>query len=182
MVDLKNIDGNQIVSNKGYWYKISLADGSELGLGDIYQGNYPSGKPPPNGRTLVKVVPAGQGMVFAYQRFDGDNRSNQGWPIGDKGYLRGLQVTPEGGEIVKNISLSWEPAKLCLYDDNTNYGIVAEQLPGNRAALYAYDQDGTVCGLRVVPGGNVIAHKSTHALALDCQIVKVGTNRSTGAW
>lgn len=77
--DLKDSDGNQIVSNKGYWYTITLADGSELGLGQIYPGtSYPSGKPIPNGRTLVNVVPAGQGMVFAYQRFDGDARQDQG--------------------------------------------------------------------------------------------------------
>lgn len=154
-----------------------LADGSELGLGDKYAGGPVSEA---DGRTLVKVVPAGQGMVFRYQRFDGDNRRDQGWPIGDKGYLRGLQVKPDGSEVILNLSLSWEPVKLCLYNNNSNYGIVASQLPGNRVALYGYNRHGTVCGLRVTPEGGIIAHESTHALALDCEFVKVGSGRFKG--
>ncbi|CAM1508715.1 Fc.00g055630.m01.CDS01 [Cosmosporella sp. VM-42] len=177
MVNLTDSSGQAIWSNQDFWYKIVLADGSELGLGEVYAGGPQSTK---NGRTLVKVVPAGQGMVFRYQRFDGDNRKDQGWPIGDKGYLRGLQVKPDGSEAIKNMSLSWEPPKLCMYDDNSNYGFLAEQLSGNRVALYGYNRHGTLCGLRVTPGGGVIAHESAHALALDCSFVRVGSRRFTG--
>ncbi|RYP33637.1 hypothetical protein DL767_004686 [Monosporascus sp. MG133] len=177
MVNLTDNHGQPIWSNQEFWYKITLADGSELGLGNKYAGGPVSEN---NGRTLVQVVPAGQGMVFRYQRFDGDNRQNQGWPIGDKGYLRGLQVKPDGTEVVMNLSLSWEPSKLCMYNDNSNYGMIAEQLPGNRVALYGYNRHGTLCGLRVMPGGEIIAHQSAHAMALDCAFVKVGSGRFQG--
>ncbi|KAI9148241.1 Cytochrome b2 [Paramyrothecium foliicola] len=168
MVNLTDNHGDIIVSNAGNWYKITLADGSELGLGDRYSGGSVSEA---NGRTLVKIVPAGQGLVFRYQRFDGDDRTGQGWPIGDKGYLRGLQVKSDGTEQIMNMSLSWEPSKLCLYNDNSNYGLLANQLPGNRVALYGYNRRGTVCGLRVTSGRWVVAHESTHALALDCEFI-----------
>jgi len=167
--DLVDIQGTQITSNQTQWYKISLADGTEFGLGD----NYPSSQN--NGRTLVKVVPAGQGMVFRYQRFDGDNRASQGWPQGDKGWLRGIQVKDDGSEVIKNMSLSaGTPVKLCMYDDNNNYGFIAQQLPGNRVALYGYNGNGTLCGLRVTPEGVIVAHNSAHALALDVSFVQVG--------
>jgi hypothetical protein len=178
MVNLTDTKGDPIWSNDDFWYKISLADGSELGLGSLNPGGPVSQK---NGRTFVKVVPAGQGMVFRYQRFDGDNRRDQGWPIGDKGYLRGLQVKEDGSEEIMNMSLSWEPPKLCLYNDNNNYGLLAEQLANHRVALYGYNRHGTLCGLRVAPGGDkIIAHESPHALALDCEFVKVSTPRFKG--
>jgi len=154
-----------------------LADGNEIGLGDRHHGGPVSEK---NERTLLKITPAGQGMAFRYQRFDGDNRPNQGWPTGDKGYLRGLSIKPDGTEVAMNMSLSWEPPKLCVYNDNSNYGMVAEQLPGNRAALYAYNRHGVLCGLRVTSEGIIIAHESSHALALDCEFVKVGSGRFKG--
>ena len=170
--------GETIWSNAEYWYKIVLGDGSELGLGDLYPGGPTSTA---NNRTHVKVVPAGQGMVFRYQRNDGNNRASQGWPIGDKGYLRGLQVKPDGSEVVRNMSLSGGPlCQLCMYNDNSNYGILAGQLPGNRVALYGYNGGGGLCGMRVNPDGNIIAHDSTHAMALDCAFVKVSTSRFVG--
>lgn len=167
----------QITSNNGRWYKIALPDGSELGLGTVYSGGPVSQQ---NERTFVSVVPAGQGMVFRYQRFDGDNTTGYGWPQGDRGYLRGLQVKPDGTEVIKNMSLSWEPPKLCMYNDNSNYGIVARQLAGNRVALYAYNRHGSLCGLRVTPDRQIIAHESSsHGLALDCEFVSVGTGQFT---
>lgn len=175
--NLTDSNGEAIWSNEEFWYKITLADGTELGMGDRYHGGSVSEK---NGRTLIKVVPAGQGLVFRYQRFDGDNRQNQGWPIGDKGYLRGLQVHEDGTETVMNLSLSWEQSKLCLYNDNDNYGLRARQLPGNRVALYGYNRHGTLCGLRVTPEGIVIAHESSFALALDCEFVKVNSGEFKG--
>ncbi|KAH7313961.1 hypothetical protein B0I35DRAFT_480596 [Stachybotrys elegans] len=179
MANLTDNRGETIWSNNDHWYKITLADGSELGLGDRYPGGSVSQT---NGRTLVKVVPAGRGMVFRYQRYDGDNREGFGWPTGDKGYLRGLQVTSDGAEVIMNMSLSWEPSKLCMYNDNSNYGIVAKQLPGNRAALYGSNRHGALCGLRVTAEGIIIAHEGPHALALDCEFVKVGTGVFTGAF
>ena len=175
--NLTDNTGERIWSNQDYWYKIVLDDGSELGLGEPHPGGPQSTK---NGRTFVTVVPSGQGMVFRYQRADGDNRKDQGWPIGDKGYLRGLQVKPDGTEVIKNMSLSWSPPKLCMYDDNSNYGISAAQLPENRVALYAYNSSGTLCGLRVTPDRHIIGHESAHALALDCEFVRVGTAKFTG--
>ncbi|KEY73935.1 hypothetical protein S7711_07775 [Stachybotrys chartarum IBT 7711] len=177
MVNLTDNSGEAIFSNPGDWYKITLADGKELGLG----APHPSSAN--NGRTLVEVVPAGSGMVFRYQRKDGDDRQHQGWPIGDKGYLRGIQVLPDGSQVVKNLSLSWEPVKLCLYDNYDNYGMVATQLPGNRVALYGYNRHGGVCGLRVTPNGNVIAHEAPYPLPLDCEFVKVNGGRYVvGQW
>jgi len=114
-------------------------------------------------------------LVFRYQRFDGDNRASQGWPQGDKGWLRGIQVKPDGAEVIKNMSLSGaSPVTLCMYDDNSNYGFIAQQLPGNRVALYGYKAGGTLCGLRVTPTGEIVAHNSPHALALDVSFVQVG--------
>jgi hypothetical protein len=89
-------------------------------------------------------------------------------------------VHDDGTETVLNLSLSWEPSKLCLYNDNSNYGIRARQLAGNRVALYGYNRHGTLCGLRVTSEGNVIAHESSFALALDCQFVKVSTDEFSG--
>jgi hypothetical protein len=178
MVNLTDNTGETIWTDNSYLYKITLADGSELGLGDVYPGGSESQA---NGRTFVKVVPAGQGMVFRYQRMDGNGDGGYGWPIGDKGYLHGLQVKPDGSEEIMNMSLSWEPSHLCLYNDNNNYGLVADQLANNRVALYGYNREGTLCGLRVSPGGDsIIAHVSDHALALDCEFVKVSTARFLG--
>jgi len=166
--DLITTQGGQITSNPEKWYKISLADGTELGLGESRPSTLN------NGRTLVKVVPAGQGMVFRYQRRDGENIANQGWPQGDKGWLRGMQVKPDGSQVIKNMSLSWEPLNLCMYDDNSNYGFITQQLPGNRVALYGYNRHGTLCGLRVTPDGNIIGHESQYPLCLDCSFEEVG--------
>jgi hypothetical protein len=177
MVNLTDSSGEAIFSNDDLWYKIQLADGTELGLGEKAAGGSASEK---NGRTRVRVVPSGQGMVFRYQRHDGDSRGSYGWPIGDKGWLRGLQVGPDGNETILNMSLSWEPPRLCMYNDNSNYGLVANQLPGNRVALYGYDRHGTVCGLRVTPDGNIIGHVSAHAMALDCTFVRVTAGRFRG--
>ena len=115
-------------------------------------------------------------MVFRYQRTDGGNAASQGWPQGDTGWLRGVQVKADGSEVIKNMSLSWEPTKICMYDDNSNYGFIAQQLPGNRVALYAYNRHGTVCGLRVTPDNGVIGYESGHALCLDCAFVRVGSH------
>lgn len=113
-------------------------------------------------------------MVFRYQRVDGRNIADQGWPHGDKGWLRGMQVQADGTEVIKNMSLSWEPLRLCMYDDNSNYGFVTIQLPGNRVALYGYNRHGTLCGLRVTREGIIIGHESKYALGLDCSLVPVG--------
>lgn len=161
--------GNAIFTNKGDWYKIALADGTELGLGKPY----PSSQG--NGRTLVQIVPAGQGMVFRYQRVDGQHLDHRGWPEQDKGWLRGIQVKSDGTEVIQEMSLSYEPLRLCMYSSLDNYGFKAHPLPGNRIALYGYNRHGTVCGLRVTPEGGIIGHESsTHPLALDCSFVPVG--------
>ncbi|EXJ87584.1 hypothetical protein A1O3_04544 [Capronia epimyces CBS 606.96] len=170
MVNLTDSSGEIIVSNLDDWYRIVLADGSELGFGDAYPSKQNVD------RTLIKIVPAGQGLVFRYQRTDGGDRLSQGWPIGDKGWLRGKHVKPDGTEVVKNLSLSWEPTKLALYESNDNYGFVAQQLPGNRVALYAYDRHGSVLGLAVTPDKTVIGYASKYATSLDVSFVKTGSH------
>ena len=67
-----------------------------------------------------------------------------------------------------------------MYNDNSNYGMLAEQLPGHRVALYRYNGNGVVCGMRVKPNGNIVAYDSTYPMALDCAFVKVSTSRFVG--
>lgn len=160
--------GAQIATHANLWYKIALADGTELGLGDAIAGTAGSGG------SLVKVVPAGQGMVFRYQRVDGQDIPQQGWPQADKGWLRGIQVKSDGTEVIKNMSLSGDPAHLCMYNSNNNYGFITYDLGGNRVALYAYNRHGKVCGLRVTPAGEIIGHEGKFPLGLDCSFVQVG--------
>jgi hypothetical protein len=170
-VNLKDTAGETIWSSEGWWYKIALADGTELGLGEELPSQLN------NGRTFVQVVPAGQGCVFRYQRSNDDHRGIYGWPVGDTGYLRGIQVQENGKEIVKNLSIGGGNAAdvLCAYDTQDSWGFVGSQLHGNRIALYAHNSKGELVGLRVMRSGHVHAHHSKHALALDCEFVKVGT-------
>jgi hypothetical protein len=172
MAHLLDSSGDAIFSNDGLWYKIQLADGTELGLGEKSGAR--------NGRTKLRVVPSGQGIVFRYQRHDGESQGSYGWPSGDKGYLRGLQVEPDGSETILNMSISGGAPHLCMYNDNSNYGVIANQLPHNRVALYGYDGHGRICGLRVAPDRSIIGHVSAHALALDCAFVRVNAGRFTG--
>ncbi|PNP75169.1 hypothetical protein FNYG_11495 [Fusarium nygamai] len=80
MVNLTDNSGNPIWSGPDNWYKIALADGTELGL-DHDDSNW----------GYLKIVPACQGMVVRYQRQEDNNRPVYGWPIGDKGYFICMQ-------------------------------------------------------------------------------------------
>jgi len=168
MPDIMDNAGTMITSNESNWYKIALADGSELGLDSRSFG----------ASNDVIVVPAGQGMVVRYQRQDGKNIAHQGWPHGDKGWLRGLQVRSDGTTIVKNLSLSAGLPYLSGYDSNNNYGFLTHQLPQNRIALYAYNGKGTLSGLRVTPEGRIVGHDHQYAMGLDCAFVEVGGHYS----
>lgn len=169
--DLTDSSGVAISSNEDYWYKIVLADGSELGLGEPEDAN--------NGRTPVLVVPSGQGMVFRYQSEDGKDIRDQGWPMGQKGYLRGMHVEPNRTQIIQNMSFSGGSPRLCMYDDNTNYGIVAEQISGNRVVLYGYRGE-SIVGMKVTPEGAIIGYGRVHISGLVCSFVQVGTSISKG--
>ncbi len=127
--------GDPITSSDGHWYKIVLADGRELGYGEWLRGDE-------NNATTLKMVPAGGGMVFRYQRHDGDDRVGQGWPVGDKGYLRGLSVNANGTETTMNLSFNQEHwTMLCGYSHNGSFGFVASQLGNHRVALYGYNEN-----------------------------------------
>lgn len=150
------------------WYKIVLADGSELGYGVTDKG-----------RDSCAPVPSGQGMVIRYRRVqDNSNHTTYGWPTGDLGYIKGLDVRPDGLQLVKYLSLSnGAPPILAWYDRDDSYGFVAKQLPNNRIALYAHDQDKAVAGLKVQNvGGGLSIHgtQGPFPIALDCAFVAVG--------
>lgn len=170
--DLADNEGNNIWSGPGTWYKIVLADGSELGV------SYPRSNP-----YQIQVAPAGREMVVRYQRFDGDNRLNQGWPIGNKGYFRYMQISHDGKEVFLNMSISGQQAAFTAMEENKAYGMRAEQLAHNRVGLYGYDAGGRVCGLRVRSTQGpapVDPHYGNFLLGLDCEFVKVSTSLSHG--
>ncbi|KIL83749.1 hypothetical protein FAVG1_13025 [Fusarium avenaceum] len=174
MVNLTDNEGHNIWSGPENWYKIALADGSELGI------SYPGSNP-----YQIQAVPAGRGMVVRYQRFDGDDRLNQGWPIGDKGYFRCMQLSHDGKEITLNMSLSGQQATFSAQTGNKAFGMRAEQLGNNRVALYGIDANGRLCGLRVrsTPGNAPVdPHFGDYLMGLDCEFVKVSTTLSKGSF
>ena len=164
--NLVDIDGAIICANK--WYKIVLRDGSELGFGVRDKG-----------RDSCAPVPAGQGLVIRYRRNQNDqDRKLYGWPTGDLGYLKGFTVTPDGRQVFKHLSLSnGVPSILAWYDSDDSYGFVAKQLPGNRVALYAHDQNKSTSGLTVQKlDGGLTMHgtQGAYPIAFDCAFVEVG--------
>ncbi|KAF7799915.1 hypothetical protein EIP86_011158 [Pleurotus ostreatoroseus] len=165
--NLVDIDGAIIGTNK--WYKIVLRDGSELGFGVKDKG-----------RDSCAPVPAGQGLIIRYRRHQNDAQDHRfyGWPTGDKGWLKGYTVTPEGRQVFKHLSLSnGAPPILAWYDSDDSYGFVAKQLPGNRVALYAYDQNKATTGLKVqkLDGGlSMHGTQGAYPIAFDCAFVEVG--------
>ncbi|KZT02681.1 uncharacterized protein LAESUDRAFT_684892 [Laetiporus sulphureus 93-53] len=167
MRNLLDINGNAIFTNK--WYKIMLSDGSELGFGVSLDG----------GKYGCAPVPSGQGLVIRYRRHQNDDLTIYGWPIGDCGYFKGYTVTPDGGQVlIKHLSLSnGSPPLLAWYDSDDSYGFVAKQLPGNRVALYAFDQNKAVAGLKVQNVGQGLSMhgvQGAYPIALDCAFVEVG--------
>ncbi|KAF4338746.1 hypothetical protein FBEOM_7368 [Fusarium beomiforme] len=174
MVDLTDNEGHKIWSGPENWYKIVLADGSELGI------SYPGSNP-----YQIQVVPAGRGMVVRYQRFDGDDRLNQGWPIGDKGYFRCMQLSHDGKQVLLNMGISGQQAAFTAMAENNAHGMRAEQLAHNRVALYGYNAEGRLCGLRVrSTSGNapIDPHYGEYLVGLDCEFVKVSTKLSQGTF
>ncbi|KAF4959170.1 hypothetical protein FGADI_1857, partial [Fusarium gaditjirri] len=170
MVDLTDNAGNKILSGPENWYKIVLADGSEFGIG--YS---------PGGYYWVGIVPAGHGMVVRYQRFPGDDRLNQGWPIGDKGYFRCMQIDKVGKTLLLNLSMLHRRGYVSQMAEHPAHGMRAEQLAHNRVALYGYDEQGKLGGLRVIwnsgernvdEGWIEPDYYAAHLTGLDCEFVK----------
>ncbi|KAF7793875.1 hypothetical protein EIP86_004997 [Pleurotus ostreatoroseus] len=164
---LVDINGAHISTNK--WYKIVLRDGNELGWGVVDQG-----------RDGCAPVPAGHGFVIRYRRDQVEDKDHPvyGWPAGDKGWLKGYTMMTNGNKAFRHLSLSMDaPPILAWYDSNDSYGFVAKQLPGYRVALYAYDKNHEVAGLKAqnMEGGQLIqGTQGAYPIALDCAFVEVG--------
>ncbi|KAF5695414.1 putative urease [Fusarium globosum] len=146
MVNLKDNQGQEIKSGPDHWYKIVLRDGRELviagGADRFHETTY-----------LLAASHPGQGLILRYQRFNGDDRLNQGWPIGDKGYLRCGHYNKNGN--VGVFPNSQGDDNIVVTDrDELAYGLQAEQMAGNRVSLYGYDKDGKLRGIRLGGGGN----------------------------
>ncbi|KAF5708551.1 hypothetical protein FMUND_10570 [Fusarium mundagurra] len=186
MVNLVDSEGHAIFSGPDNWYKIALADGRELGLTPMilrpnYSNDYKHG--------FISAVSPGEGLIFRYQRFANDDRLNQGWPIGDKGYLRCFQPMYDGLSLNINLAPNNHPN---VYDivasESAQTPIHAEQLGHNRVALYVYDKDGKIRGIRLNrigdardDGQRVLQQsRSDFLVPLDCQFVKVSTKVSKG--
>ncbi len=153
-----------------------LLDGRELGFGVKDKG-----------RDSCAPVPSGEGLIIRYRRNQNDQDHVQyGWPIGDKGYLKGYTVTPEGAPVFKHLSLSnGAPPILAWYDSDNSYGFTAKQLPGNRVALYAFDQNKAAAGLKVQKlGGGLTMHgtQGAYPIAFDCALVEVGPHDGANLW
>lgn len=165
--NLKDSDGADIWSSKK-WYKIMLADGTELGVTDT------SG-----GRTHCGPKPSGQGAVFRYRRRQGpDTDGDFGWPAGDIGYLKALITDPTTGQTdTRHMSLSTgAPPTLAFYTTDNSYGFTAQQAFGNRILLYGQDVNGAKVGLRVHQTGQAedletFGPLGSFVIALDCQLV-----------
>ncbi|KAJ0145924.1 hypothetical protein HZ326_11388 [Fusarium oxysporum f. sp. albedinis] len=144
MVNLKDNRGQDIKSGPDNWYKLALADGKDLFFIHRTEGGRAT-------KCFISAIDAGQGMVLRYQRYNGDDRPNQGWPIGDKGDLHAFI-----------------------------HGLRAEQLADNRVSLYAYDRDGKLRGLRVGGPSTLSLGSGDFPVGLDCEFVKVSNGISKG--
>ncbi|CAL1715443.1 unnamed protein product [Somion occarium] len=166
--NLKDADGSDIFD--GLWYKIMLSDGTELGFGPLVNSRLSCGPKPP-----------GQGMIFRYFRYKGnDTVSGYGWPSGDIGYFKGLGMGTDGKEYRQYLSLSnGVPPVLAWYDKDDSYGFTGTQIPGNRIALYAKDQTGATVGLRGETESvskEAVAfygQRSQFPICLDCSFVPI---------
>ncbi|KAF5649653.1 hypothetical protein F52700_549 [Fusarium sp. NRRL 52700] len=170
-VNLKDSTRKDVISGPDNWYKIVLADGRELSITPGLDG-------PRQQYAFVSVKGAGQGMVVRYQRYKNDNRLNQGWPIGEKGYLRCWQNVV--GNMSVNVGSTIQETNLFVSSlEDYCYGLQAEQLDDGRVSLYAYDREGKLRGLRV--GQQAVSLVSdVFPIGLDCAFVKVSNAISKG--
>ncbi|RBQ69342.1 hypothetical protein FVER14953_04362 [Fusarium verticillioides] len=186
MVNLVDSEGHAIFSGPDNWYKIALADGRELGLTPVIMRAYFQID---GSHGFISAVSPGEGLIFRYQRFANDDRPSQGWPIGDKGYLRCFH--PMADNFRRNITLA-PNVHPNVYDivasESAQTPIHAEQLGHNRVALYIYDKDDKIRGFRLnrigdahEDGPRVLQQSLSDFLApFDCQFVKVSTKVSKG--
>ncbi|KAF5647017.1 uncharacterized protein FTJAE_1848 [Fusarium tjaetaba] len=188
MVNLVDTEGHAILSGPDNWYKIAIADGTELGLTpykwtpgysiDLKHGH-------------ISAVSPSEGLISRYQRFANDDRLGQGWPIGDKGYLRCFEPMYEHDGRSLNINLT-KNVYSNLYDivatESAQTPIHAEQLGHNRVALYIYDKDGKIREFRLNRIGDaredaqrvIQQSRSDFLVPFDCEFVKVSTKVSNG--
>ncbi|KAH7215594.1 hypothetical protein DER44DRAFT_653988 [Fusarium oxysporum] len=130
--NLKDNQGQVIKSGPDNWYKLALADGKELSFIPRTEGGRVT-------KYFISAIDAGQGMVVRYQRYNSDDRLNQGWPISDKGYLCCLQYGL-AASIGVHFYTHDHTSLFVTSDDAYIHGLRAEQLAGNRVSLYAYDK------------------------------------------
>jgi hypothetical protein len=186
MQNLVDSEGHAIFSGPDNWYKIALADGRELGLTPVIMRKWFQID---SSHGFISAVSPGEGLIFRYQRFANDDRLGQGWPIGDRGYLRCFH--PMYDSFCRNINLA-PNVHPYVYDivasESAQTPIHAEQLDHNRVALYVYDKDGNIRGFRLnrtgdahEDGPRVLQQSPSDFLApLDCQFVKISTKVSRG--
>ncbi|KAJ4035998.1 hypothetical protein NW756_013110 [Fusarium oxysporum] len=162
MVSLKDNQGQNIKSGPDNWYKLALADGKELFFILGTEGGCVT-------KYFISAIDAGQGMVVRYQRYNSDDRLNQGWLIGDKGQLRCLQYGSTA-RIVVQFYTHDHTSLFVTSEDAYIHGIRAEKLAGNRVSLYAYDRDGKLRGLRVGGPSTLSLGSGDFPVGLDCEL------------
>ncbi|EXK28564.1 hypothetical protein FOXG_17145 [Fusarium oxysporum f. sp. lycopersici 4287] len=171
MVNLKDNQGQDIKSGPDNWYKLALADGKDLFFIHRTEGGRAT-------KCFISAIDAGQGMVLRYQRYNGDDRPNQGWPIGDKGDLRCLQYGSAAR--IGVLFYTHDHTNLVTSEDAYIHGLRGEQLADNRVSLYAYDRDGKLRGLRVGGPSTLSLGSGDFPVGLDCEFVKVSNGISKG--
>ncbi|KAK0238586.1 hypothetical protein EDD85DRAFT_827392 [Armillaria nabsnona] len=169
-VNLLDSDGKNIENQ--HYYKIRLADGSELGYA-------PSGMSITSAKAICAPMPSNAGALFRFVPKD-DSKNGVPWTVGDVGSLKGLQSREDGTVLKLGLSLSSPPtggtAALGWYD-SASWGFTGKQLAGNRVALYARNKDAKDVGLIVVDLGRnesaLVEDRSGDFIPLDCQFVRM---------
>ncbi|KAK2925448.1 hypothetical protein FoTM2_013814 [Fusarium oxysporum f. sp. vasinfectum] len=112
------------------------------------------------------------------KRYNGDDRLNQGWLIGDKGYLRCLQYGSAAS--IGVIFYTHDHTNLVTSEDAYIHELQAEQLAGNSVSLGAYNRDGKLRGLRVGGPSTLSLGSGDFPVGLDCEFAKVSNGISKG--
>lgn len=164
--DLLDIYGREI--NTAEWYKIMLADGTELGM---------------SRENLGRFYPSGKGAVVRYRdrRFRDTDETLYGWSEGDVGYIKGISVLHNGSHRRMHLSLSnsTQPGLHWYESDDSTSGFYAAQIPRNRIVLYGRTRTGQKIGLRIDRDSVDIMGQSSSdwPLGLDCAFVPVGNSQ-----
>ncbi|KAG7444418.1 uncharacterized protein BT62DRAFT_1077761 [Guyanagaster necrorhizus] len=160
-------DGKNIENQ--HYYKIRLADGSELGYA-------PTGMSITSAKAVCAPMPSNAGALFRFVPKD-DSKNGVPWTVGDVGYLKGLQSREDGTVLKMNLTLSTGSLPALGWYDSPPWGFTGKQLAGNRIALYARNKDAKDVGLVVVDLGRnestLVEDRSGEHIPLDCQFVRM---------